>query len=88
MTTSLFKPNWSAFKRRLKQKYAQLTDTDLSFFGGKEEEVLPRLQKCLGKSPLEIAWLVDELTAEKSHEAGLGWSLLRNEEWRRFPTHA
>jgi uncharacterized protein YjbJ (UPF0337 family) len=36
-------------KGKLKQKYGQLTDDDLSFAEGKEDELLGRLQK-LGKS--------------------------------------
>ena len=37
-------------KGKLKQKYGQLTDDDLSFADGKEDELLGRLQKKLGKS--------------------------------------
>ncbi len=37
-------------KGKLKQKYADLTDDDLLFEEGKENELLGRLQKKLGKS--------------------------------------
>lgn len=36
-------------KGKLKRKYGQLTDDDLSFAEGKEDELLGRLQKKLGK---------------------------------------
>lgn len=51
------KGNWNETKGKLKQKYGQLTDQDLVFAEGKEDELLGRLQKKLGKSK-------DELRAE------------------------
>jgi uncharacterized protein YjbJ (UPF0337 family) len=44
------KGNWNELKGKLKQKYAQLTDDDLRFAEGKDDELLGRLQKKLGKS--------------------------------------
>jgi uncharacterized protein YjbJ (UPF0337 family) len=54
MTRLQIKGNWNEIKGKLKQKYAQLTDDDLKFAEGKEEELLGRLQQRLGKSPEEI----------------------------------
>jgi uncharacterized protein YjbJ (UPF0337 family) len=51
------KGNWNETKGKLKQKYGQLTDDDLMFADGKEDELLGRLQKRLGKTK-------DELRAE------------------------
>ena len=48
-----FKGNWNEIKGKLKQKYAKLTDDDLTFAEGKEDELLGRLQKRLGKSKEE-----------------------------------
>lgn len=45
---------WNEVKGKLKQKYAQLTDDDLTFLEGKEEELYGRLQKRLGKTKEEI----------------------------------
>jgi uncharacterized protein YjbJ (UPF0337 family) len=39
---------------KLKQKYGQLTDDDVSYQEGKEDELIGRLQKKLGKSKDEI----------------------------------
>jgi uncharacterized protein YjbJ (UPF0337 family) len=49
-----FKGNWNEIKGKLKQKYANLTDDDLTFAEGKEDELLGRLQKRLGKSKEEL----------------------------------
>jgi len=52
------KGNWNVVKGKLKQKYADLTDDDLAYVEGKENELLGRLQKKIGKAREE---LVDEL---------------------------
>jgi uncharacterized protein YjbJ (UPF0337 family) len=41
-------------KGKLKQKYGQLTDDDLTFAEGKEDELLGRLQQKLGKSKEDL----------------------------------
>jgi len=48
------KGNWNEIKGKLKQKYGQLTDDDLTFAEGKEDELLGRLQKRLGKSKEDV----------------------------------
>lgn len=48
------KGNWNEVAGKLKQQYANLTDDDLLFAEGKEEELLGRLQKKLGKSKEEV----------------------------------
>ncbi|MDK9699305.1 MAG: CsbD family protein [bacterium] len=48
------KGNWNEVAGKLKQKFASLTDDDLLFEEGKEEELLGRLQKKLGKTEEEI----------------------------------
>jgi uncharacterized protein YjbJ (UPF0337 family) len=42
--------NKLTLKGKLKQKYAQLTDDDLNYVEGKEDELLGRLQKRTGES--------------------------------------
>ena len=54
MTESFFKGQWNEIKGKLKQKYGQLTDDDLMFTEGKEDEMLGRLQTKLGKTKEEI----------------------------------
>jgi uncharacterized protein YjbJ (UPF0337 family) len=54
MTKLQFKGGWNEVKGKLKQKYAQLTDDDLEFAEGKDEELLGRLQQKLGKSKEDL----------------------------------
>ena len=48
------KGNWNEFKGKLKQKYADLTDDDLLYEEGKEDEMWGKLQQKLGKTEKEI----------------------------------
>ena len=54
MTNLQFKGGWNEVKGKLKQKYGQLTDNDLTFADGKEDELLGRLQQKLGKSKEDL----------------------------------
>jgi uncharacterized protein YjbJ (UPF0337 family) len=60
MTTMNIKGNWNEIKGKLKQKYGQLTDDDLTFAEGKEDELLGRLQKRLGKSKEDVRKEIEE----------------------------
>jgi uncharacterized protein YjbJ (UPF0337 family) len=53
--------SWNEVKGKLKQKYADLTDDDLMFAEGKEEELFGRLQKRLGKSKEEIRKEIEKI---------------------------
>jgi uncharacterized protein YjbJ (UPF0337 family) len=44
------KGSWNELKGKLKQKYASLTDDDLMYTEGQEDELMGILQKKLGKS--------------------------------------
>jgi len=48
------KGNWHILKGKLKQKYAELTDDDLEYQEGKEEEMFGRIEKKIGKTKEEI----------------------------------
>ena len=61
MTKLQFKGSWNEAKGKLKQKYGQLTDDDLSFTEGKDEELLGRLQQKLGKTKEEIREEIERL---------------------------
>lgn len=60
MTELQFKGSWNETKGKLKQKYADLTDDDLTFAEGKEDELLGRLQKRLGKSKEDLRREIEE----------------------------
>jgi len=61
MTTLDLKGNWNEIKGKLKQKYGQLTDDDLVFAEGKDDEMMGRLQKKLGKTKEEIRGVLEKL---------------------------
>jgi uncharacterized protein YjbJ (UPF0337 family) len=56
-----FKGTWNEIKGKLKQSYGNLTDDDLVFAEGKDDELLGRLQKKLGKSKEEVKQMIEGL---------------------------
>lgn len=48
------KGNWNQIKGKLKQQYGELTDDDLRYAEGKEDELFGKLQEKLGKSREEL----------------------------------
>lgn len=48
------KGRWNEVRGKLKQEYGDLTDEDLTYTEGKEEELLGRLQRKTGKSKDEL----------------------------------
>jgi uncharacterized protein YjbJ (UPF0337 family) len=61
MNKLTIKGNWNEVKGKLKQKYGQLTDDDLVFTEGKEDELLGRLEKRLGTSKDRLRDEIDKL---------------------------
>lgn len=61
MNSLLIKGNWNEIAGNLKQKHANLTDDDLLFKIGKEEELLGRLQNKLGKTKEELKSIISKL---------------------------
>jgi uncharacterized protein YjbJ (UPF0337 family) len=55
------KGEWNELKGKLKQQYGNLTDDDLVFAEGQEDELLGRLQKKLGKSKDEVRQMIGKL---------------------------
>lgn len=60
MNTKTLSSNWAIAKAKLKQKYGQLTDNDLTYVEGREEELIGRLAKLTGNSPEEIECYLDD----------------------------
>ena len=55
------KGNWNQIKGKLKQQYGNLTDDDLTYVEGKEDELIGRIQKKTGKAKKEIqSWFEKE----------------------------
>jgi uncharacterized protein YjbJ (UPF0337 family) len=61
MTKLQFKGSWNELKGKLKQQYGNLTDDDLAFSEGKEDELLGRLQQRLGKSKDEVRQMIERM---------------------------
>jgi uncharacterized protein YjbJ (UPF0337 family) len=50
MTTLEIKGDWNITKGKLKQRWAKLTDSDLQYVEGKQEELIGRIQKLTGET--------------------------------------
>lgn len=58
MNKLTWKGRWNELKGKVKQQYADLTDDDLLYAEGKEDEFLGNLQKKTGKTKEEVEdWL-------------------------------
>jgi uncharacterized protein YjbJ (UPF0337 family) len=53
--------SWREIKGKLKQKYADLTDDDLLYEEGKDEELVGRLQRKLGMTMDEVKEEINSL---------------------------
>ena len=61
MDTLRIKGNWNQMKGKLKQKYPDLTDDDLLFVAGKEDDLLGRIQRKTGKSRDEVISYINSI---------------------------
>lgn len=61
MNTLIIKGNWNEIAGKLKQQFANLTDDDLLFKKGKEEELVGRLQNKLGKTKEELRKIIEKI---------------------------
>ncbi|HSJ67524.1 MAG TPA: CsbD family protein [Anditalea sp.] len=59
--TDKLKGNWNQIKGKLKQQYGDLTDDDLTYAEGKEDELLGKIQKKTGQSKEEVQKFIDSL---------------------------
>ncbi len=55
------KGNWNQLKGKVKQKYGDLTDDDLTYVEGKEDELLGRIQEKTGESKEAIQRYINDL---------------------------
>ena len=56
-----FRGNWNEIKGKLKQKYSNLTDDDLTFIEGKEDELFGRLQQRTGRTREQLREEIEKL---------------------------
>ncbi len=55
------KGNWNEVKGKLKMKYSDLTDDDLTFVEGKADELLGKLEQKTGKKKEELKKEIESL---------------------------
>jgi uncharacterized protein YjbJ (UPF0337 family) len=55
------KGNWNELKGKIKQKYANLTDDDLLYEEGKDDEFYGRIQKKTGQTKEQLKTWIDKL---------------------------
>ncbi|TFV92148.1 CsbD family protein [Algoriphagus kandeliae] len=60
------KGNWNQLKGQLKQKYASLTEDDLTFKEGQEDELLGLLQEKTGEKIEELRKMIFETEDESN----------------------
>ena len=68
MTTLEIKGDWNITKGKLKQKWAKLTDSDLTYVEGQQEELRGRIQKRTG----ETREAVEKALKEFNKDCGCG----------------
>lgn len=61
MNKTELKGNWKEQKGKLMQKFAFLTDDDMMYDEGKQDEMLGKLQVKLGKTKQELHDMIDAL---------------------------
>ena len=54
------KGNWNVVKGKLKQAYGDLTDDDLAYSEGQDEELVGRIQKRLGNTAADVRKLIQK----------------------------
>ncbi|WP_436415019.1 CsbD family protein [Petrimonas sp.] len=64
MSELTWKGRWNQLKGKAKQQWADLTDDDLLYVDGKEDELLGRLQEKTGKTKEELSLWLDEQMEE------------------------
>ncbi|HKJ42379.1 MAG TPA: CsbD family protein [Sunxiuqinia sp.] len=60
-TTDKIKGNWNTIKGKLKQEYGDLSEDDLVYEEGQEDELLGRIQKVTGKTKEEVKNFIDQI---------------------------
>lgn len=58
--------NWEDTKAKLQKSYSQLTDNDLRYENGKEDELVTRLSQKLGRTPEDTRKLLQTTASSQS----------------------
>jgi uncharacterized protein YjbJ (UPF0337 family) len=69
MNTLTIRGHWNVIRGKLKQKWSTLTDDDLRYIEGQEEEMLGRIQKRVGATLEEVQRALEELAVEEDYKS-------------------
>ena len=61
MDSLRIKGNWNELKGKIKKQWGNLTDDDLTFREGQEDEMVGKIQKRTGKTREEIVRYINNL---------------------------
>lgn len=61
MANLTWKGRWNELKGKVKQQYADLTDDDLLYAEGEEDELLGKLQQKTGKTKEQVEDWLDKM---------------------------
>lgn len=59
--------NWEEQSKMLKNKFSQLTDSDLKFEVGKEKQLLERIGNRISKKPEDVMNIISKGQTERKH---------------------
>ena len=68
MNTLEIKGDWNITNGKLKQKWAKLTDNDLDYAEGQQEELVGRIQKLTGETREVVENAIKEYSAAGSRK--------------------
>ena len=68
MNTLEIKGNWNIIKGKLKQKWSRLTEDDLQYVEGQDDELIGRIQKRTGEAREEVEKVLKETCSVCSRE--------------------
>jgi uncharacterized protein YjbJ (UPF0337 family) len=71
MDNLIVKGTWNTVKGKLKQAYGNLTDDDLKYEEGKDDELLGRLQQKTGKTKDDLRKWFKSITVSSSEKSTL-----------------
>jgi uncharacterized protein YjbJ (UPF0337 family) len=71
MDNLIVKGTWNTIKGKLKQAYGNLTDDDLKYEEGKEDELLGRLQQKTGKTKDQLKSWFNSSQSERTEKTRL-----------------
>lgn len=60
-TNDKIRGNWNELKGKAKQQYGELTEDDVAYTEGQEDQLIGRLQQKLGKTKDEVKSWIDSL---------------------------